>query len=77
MAAYITVLICVGTALRGRYYVYPLQRLSAIATKRRYYYYYYYYMSFVVIFMLFSVVKKFDNRLRSDQVKANFLGSIT
>jgi len=31
------------TALRGRYYVYPLQRLSAIAIKRRYYYYYYYY----------------------------------
>jgi len=33
----------VRTALRGRYYVYPLQRLSAIVIKRRYYYYYYYY----------------------------------
>jgi len=33
--------LCVRTALRGRYYVYPLQRLSAIAVKRRYYYYYY------------------------------------
>jgi len=34
----------VCTVLRGRYYVYPLQRLSAIALKRRccccYYYYY-------------------------------------
>jgi len=35
------VLNCVRTALRGRYYVYLLQRLSAIAIKRRYYYYYY------------------------------------
>jgi len=43
MAAYITVLNCVHvrTVLRGRYYVYPLQRLSAIVINRRYYYYYY------------------------------------
>jgi len=41
MAAYITVL-NVRTALRGRYYVYLLQRLAAIAIKRRYYYYYYF-----------------------------------
>jgi len=52
MAAYITVLNYVRTALRGRYssvctvmrgryYVHLLQCLSAIAIKRRYYYYYY------------------------------------
>jgi len=33
--------LCVRTALRGRYYVYPLQHLPATAIKRRYYYYYY------------------------------------
>jgi len=37
--------LCVRTALRGRYYVYPLQLLSAIAIKRRYYYYYYLYQN--------------------------------
>jgi len=34
-------ILSVCTVLRGRCYVYPLQRLSAIAIKRRYYYYYY------------------------------------
>jgi len=53
MAAYITVPNCVRTALRGRYYVYLLQRLSAIAIKRRYYYYYLYFDKDITIYTLY------------------------
>jgi len=34
-------------------------------------------VSFIVNFILFSVVKKFDNRLRCDKVKANFVRLVT
>jgi len=58
--------LCVRTALRGRYYVYPLQRLSAIAVKRRYYYYYYYFTMGarynIIFLMYFNIIDVIHQR---------------